>query len=593
MPTSPSARLPRRHPASLFAVTSLCAAVLLACGGGGRDLDYVARGPLLKSNAAADCTALKGRSITAADIGEPTSGAVVTDAVYVPATAEANNSTNTAVTLATPDHCQVLVDIRPTDPTAPVIKSQVNLPTEWNGKKMQFGGGGYNGTLQNALGSPQQAPLNSPRVVSRGYVTAGTDSGHQNAALPEIFAFALNDESLVNFSYASYKKTHDVAMHLAQTYYGKRPGRSYYMGGSEGGREGLMMAQRYPEDFDGIIASDPVMNWTGLQTFGNWLGGILQSAPGAWLGNKTQLVHDTVTAACDGLDGIVDNVVSNYAACKPVADAALAAKRCPTGTDESPACFSDAQLNVIRAAHTGYTFDFPLANGMRSYAGFGYGGEGLAGNWSNWLVGTASPTAGPAANGINQVYRFGNGYVRYFIARDPNFNPLTYNPNNFQARVLQVSNLMDATNTNLAPFFNRGGKLILREDLSDTAQSPYTGLNYYNEVRARFGAAATDNSFATYVATGLPHTSGGVNPGTANAPSYGIPGRVDLLPALEDWVERGIRPATQYTLVNTQPVGPFAVTATKPLCRYPAYPRYIANSPAGGGDAANYTCVTP
>jgi len=582
----------RRRTSSIFVLTSLCAAVLVACGGSDRDDDGIARGPLVKSNAAADCTALQGRTVAAAEIGEPTSGAVVTQATYVPATPETTNSTNTAVTLAAPDHCQVLVDIRPVDPNAPLIKSQVNMPTNWNGKKMQFGGGGYNGTLQNALGSPQQAPLNSPRVVSRGYVTAGTDSGHQNAALPEIFAFALNDESLANFAYASYKKTHDVAMRLAQSYYGKRPGYSYYMGGSEGGREGMMMAQRYPQDFDGIIASDPVMNWTALQTFGNWVGGILQSAPGAWIGNKTQLVHDTVAAACDRLDNIADNVVSNYAACKPVADAALAARRCPSGTDEGQACFSDAQLNVIRAAHTGYTFDFPVANGMRSYAGFGYGGEGLPGNWSNWLVGTAAPTAGPTANGINQVYRFGNGYVRYFIARDANFNPLTYDPNNYRDRVLQVSNLMDATSTNLAPFFNRGGKLILREDMSDTAQSPYTGLNYYNDVRARFGPDTTDNSFVAYVGTGLPHTSGGVNPGTVNAPTYGIPGRVDLLPVLENWVERGVRPASQYTLVNTQPVGPFTVTATKPMCRYPAYPRYVGSSAAGGADAANYSCVT-
>jgi feruloyl esterase len=587
----PSARRERRNPVALFTLTALCAATLVACGGGGGD-DNVARAPLLKANAAADCSGLTGRTIAASDVGEPTNGAVVTAAAYRAAAPETNNSTNTAVTLATPDYCEVLVDIRPVDPNAPVIKSQVNLPTNWNGKKMQFGGGGYNGTLQNALGSPQQAPLNSPRVISRGYVTAGTDSGHQNASLPEAYAFALNDESLVNFAYASYKKTHDVAVQLSQAYYGKRPGLSYYMGGSEGGREGMMMAQRYPQDYDGIIASDPVMNWTGLQTFGNWVGGILQSTPGAWLGNKTQLVHDTVVAACDALDGISDGVVSNYGACKPLADAALAAKRCASGADEGPTCLSDAQLNVIRAAHTGYTFDFPLANGMQSYAGFGYGGEGLAGNWSNWLVGTVAPTAGPAANGINQVYRFGNGYVRYFIARDPNFNPLAYNPNNFQSRVLQVSNLMDATNPDLTAFYNHGGKLILREDLSDTAQSPYTGLNYYNAVRSRLGSGATDEFFAAYVSTGLPHTSGGINPGSVNAPTYGIPGRVDLLPVLEDWVERGVRPANQYTLTNTTALQPFTVTASKPLCRYPAYPRYVGTSATGGADAANYACVT-
>lgn len=584
-----TSRVPRaRSRFSLFAIGAVGAAALTACGGGDSD---IASGPITVGNPAVACGALVGKTIPAAAIGEPTTGAVVTAATHKPAVADANNGTNTALLLGTPDYCEVLVDIRPVDPNAPLIKSQVNLPTAWNGKKLQFGGSGYNGNLETALGSSRVAPVNAPRVVTRGYMTAGNDAGHQAAALPEAYAFALNDESLVNNGYASYKKTHDVAIQLGLSYYGKRPNRSYYMGGSEGGRQGMMMAQRYPRDYDGIISVDPVMNWSGLQTFGNYVGGIMQARPAGWLGGKTQLVHDTVAAACDALDGVADNVVSNYRNCATAADAALQARRCPNGGDEAATCLSDAQLETLRVAHRGFTFPFALANGTTSYAGFGYGGEGLAGNWSNWLVGTALPTAGPAATGINQVYRFGNGYVRYFIAKDPAFDPLTYDPANFQQRVLQVSQIMDATNPDLTAFHARGGKLILREDLSDTAQSPFTGLNYYDAVRQRMGAV-TDEFFVPFVATGLPHTSGGINPGATNAPAHGIPGRFDLLPVLEAWVERGERPAQQYTLVNTQAVAPFAVTASKPMCRYPAYPRYTGTTPAGAGDAANFTCVT-
>jgi pimeloyl-ACP methyl ester carboxylesterase len=584
-----TSRAHRAHPGTVSSKTLAIvatAALLTACGSSDDDDRFTT--PLVVANPASACAALAGQTVEAARIGEPTTGANVTTATLKPAVADAPNGAGTATVLGTPEYCEVLVQIKPVDPAAPLINTQVNLPTSWNGKKLQFGGAGYNGSLVTGLDTSRNAPPDVPRPISRGYMTTGTDSGHQNQAGVENYAFALNQESLVNFGYAAYKKTHDVAIALGERYYGKRPMRSYYIGGSEGGREGMMMAQRYPADYDGIVSIDPVMNWTGLQTFGNWIGGIRQSAPGAWLGGKTQLVHDTVTAACDSLDGIADQVVSHYRACKPVAEAALAAKACPSGNDEGPTCLSTAQLAVITSAHAGYQLPFPVANGMQSYAGFGFGGEGLAGNWSNWLVGTASPTAGPTAAGINQVYRFGNGYVRYFIAQNAAFDPLTYDPVNHQARVQQVSQWMDATNPDLSAFRARGGKLILREDMSDTAQSPLTGLNYWDAVVARMGAAAVGDFFAAYAATGLPHTSGGIAAGTANAPAHGIPGRVDLLAVVEDWVENGVKPAAQYTLVNKSALAPFGEVASKPMCRYPQYPRYD-----GTGDpklAASYRC---
>lgn len=563
------------------------AAALTACGGSDDDGNFTT--PLVVANPASACAALAGQSVEAGKIGEPTTGATVKSATLKAAVADAPNTAGTATVLGTPEYCEVLIEIKPVDATAPLINTQLNLPSSWNGKKLQFGGSGYNGALVTGLDPSRNAPPDVPRPITRGYMTTGTDSGHQNQAGVEAYAFALNQEALVNFAYASYKKTHDVAIELGQRYYGKRPLRSYYMGGSEGGREAMMMAQRYPDDYDGIVSIDPVMNWTGLQTFGNWIGGIRQSAPGAWLGGKTQLVHDTVTAACDSLDGIADGVVSRYGACKPVAEAALAAKACASGNDEGASCLSTAQLAVVQSAHAGYQFSFPVANGMQAYAGFAFGGEGLAGNWSNWLVGTAPPTDGPAANGINQVYRFGNGYVRYFIAQNANFDPLTYEPANFRDRVLQVSQWMDATNPDLSAFRASGGKLLLREDMSDTAQSPLTGLNYFDAVVARMGASTVGEFFAAYAATGLPHTSGGVAAGAANAPAYGIPGRVDLLAVVEDWVEKGVKPAAQYTLTNRNALAPFAEIASKPMCQYPLYPRYTGTG--GGASAASFSCV--
>jgi feruloyl esterase len=558
-----------------------------ACGGGDDDAPAVTL-----QQTPTTCAALNGTTVAAADIGEASTGAVVTSATYVFATPDTLNAAGTAITQALPDHCRLLVDIKPVDPTAPTIKSQVNLPTTWNGKKLQLGGSGYNGTLVNALGAPVSAGPDMPLPLTRGYMTAGTDSGHQNAAGVEVFAFALNAEALNNFGYASYKKTHDVAVQLAEAYYGKKPTRSYYAGSSEGGREGMMMAQRYPNDFDAIISNDPVMNWSGLQTFGNQAGGANQ-AGAAWLGTKINLIHNTVLGACDSLDGIADGVVSNYKACKPAADAALAAIVCAGGGDTGANCLSNAQLTAVNRLHAGYTFTFPLANGMTSYAGWGYGAEALPGNWSSWVTGSAAPTftAAPNPNGISNIFAFGNGYVRYFIAQNPNFNPLTYNPAAFQARVQAVSAIMDATNPDLSAYFRRGGKLILKEDLGDYAQSPYTGLNYYDAVVARLGAANVTPSFKVYVAPGLPHSSAGIAAGTPNAPAYGIPGRVDWLTLLDNWSEKGTAPPDQLTATLNQAVPPYTATASKPLCAYPLYPRFTGASPAVANLATSYTCT--
>ena len=299
-------------------------------------------------------------------------------------------------------------------------------------------------------------------------------------------------------------------------------------------------------------------------------------------------------AACDGLDGIVDKVASNYRACKAAADPAIAALRCPSGGDTGPTCLSDRQIAAVNAAHAGYTFSFARANGLTSYAGFGYGSEGVPGNWTTWMTGSVPPTFTVAPNvaGLSNLFSFGNATVRYFFARDKDFNPLTFGPNGYQARITQVSGIMDATDPDLSAFFARGGKVILREDLSDTAQSPFTGLDYFDAVTARLGATAVSASFRAYVSPGLPHTSGGIAAGAPNAPAYGIPGLVDWVPILENWSERGVAPPDQVTASLVGAVPPYAVGATKPLCRYPAYPRYVGTTPTGGNTAANYQCVT-
>lgn len=546
--------------------------------------------PLAVANASAQCSALAGKTVAAASIGEPTTGAVVTAATFKPAVADAPNAASTAIVQGTPDYCLVLVDIKPVDPSAPTIKAQVNLPASWNGKSVQMGGGGLNGTLVTGLDPARAAGPETPLALTRGYVTLGTDSGHQNAAGVDTATFALNNEALTNYAYAAYKKTHDVGVELSLAYYGHKPMKSYYIGGSEGGREGLMMAQKYPADFDGIVVVDPVVRLIGLWQFQLSMGTI-QSTPGSWLGGKLQLAHDTVQAACDALDGIADKVVSNYKACRPLADAAIVAKRCASGADEGATCFSDGQINALRWIYTGQLYPFNLANGLNSYPGYLYGSEGVPSALDTWVIGTTAPTSNPNAAGVGRSYTIGGQLVRYFVTKDVNANPLAFNAAAWQPRIQELSNLLDMTNPDLSAFYARGGKLILREDLSDKGNSPQTGFDYYDAVVARMGKATVDQFFVAYGATGLPHTSPGLPAGTVNAPGYGTAGHNDFVGLIDGWVVNGVKPPEAVTLTNRGALPPYDVVASKPMCLYGFYPRYTGSTPAGGNLASNYTCT--
>ena len=574
-------------------VLSATAVLLSACGGGSSGTAPASTTfatPVVVANAAVACSSLAGKTIAAASLGEPSSGAVVTAAAYKTAVADAPNATNTAIVPGTPDYCQVLVDIKPVDTTAPVIKTQVNLPTSWNGKSLQMGGGGLNGTLVTGLGRVAADGPELQLPLTRAYMTLGTDSGHQVVTGVDTATFALNNEALANYSYAAYKKTRDVGVQLAKAYYGNAAVKSYYIGGSEGGREGMIMAQRYPADFDGVVATDPVIRLIGLWQYQLSMGQI-QSTAGSYLGGKAQLVHDTIAAACDALDGIKDGVVSNPMACKPLAQAALAAKRCASGTDEGATCFSDGQLAALRWIYTGQLFPFSLANGLTSYPGYLPGSEGVPGAYDTWITGTVAPTLDPNAAGVGRSYTIGGQFVRYFVTKDLAFNPLSFNAAAYQTRIQELSAAMDMTNPDLSAFYARGGKLILRENLSDKGNSGQTGFDYYDAVVAKMGASTVDQFFVAYGATGLPHTSPGLVAGTANAPTYGTPGHIDMLGLLDDWVVNGNKPAASLTLTNRAALAPFDLVASKPMCRYGSYPKYVGSTQTGGNQASNYVCT--
>lgn len=531
------------------------------------------------------CPSLAGRSIAASFIGLPSGSATITSATFVAAAPQTVSGSTT--TPATPDYCKVLGTIAPVDPAAQLINFQVNLPSTWNRKAVQYGGGGYNGTLVTGLAALRDAAPDDALPLTRGYVTLGTDSGHQASAFAanSIGQFGMNDEMLANYGYASYKKVHDVAVAIMRSYYTQGPEKMYYFGGSEGGREGLTMAQRFPSDYDGIVSVVPVVQLSML--FQSYIPRAVPQFNGGWMSPaKVRTLAKFVSAACDALDGSADGVVNNYLACPSRVN--LQGLRCAGGADTGDSCLSDAQIAVVQSVHMPYTFPFPLANGLTTYPQWFYGNENAPDpvnpTMTRWITGAAAPTEPPNASTAAQFWLYGANYVKFFVAKDPNFDVRTYDPSNFKARLQQVSEIIDSSNPDLSLFFARGGKLIMRENMGDLAQSPQAGINYFFSVINKVGAPVVEQSARLYISPASTHSGPAVSVTDGSA----VPTMVDLLDPLDKWVTKGEAPPDALIQTVKATVAPFTLRASRPMCRYPNYPHFKE------GDrlvASSYTCV--
>lgn len=555
---------------SLLTLSAAAAALLAGCADVGLP-------PALKLSESPSVCATLVKPILASEIGLPNGGTTIDSATWVEATplavAERGPTPAATISPATPAHCRVLGRILPRDAKAPAIHFQVNLPQQWNGRSLQYGGGGFNGVLITGTGLLPAARYDQPAPLAQGFVTVGTDSGHQNQPGQPPQVFALNDEALLNFAHASYKKVRDVSLTLMIRAYGRAPVKMYFAGSSEGGREGLTMAQRYPADFDGIFSRVPVIHWTGLQHAG-LRDGLATRGEGWIRPAQVKLVHDAVLAACDDADGLADGLVSDPVGCRRRFD--VNKLRC-TGAS-SDACLTDAQVRAVQTLHAPLRMDVELANGLRDYPGRGPSGEntpsfGPTGGWTAWWLGSAAPAVPPVpANGIAWFY--GAGAIQYFYAQDPKADVLGYKASAHAARVREVSALMDSTNPDLSAFHARGGKLIVMENLADYAQSPYAGIGYYESVLARLGADKVRQFMRLYTAPGVDHV------GT------GGPSNVDMLTALVKWVEQGEAPSG-LELAEQSARPPFEVSRTRPLCEWPGWPRYRAGRT---DSAASFSC---
>lgn len=532
-------------------------------------------------NPAAQCAVMAGTTIPASRISLPTRGAKVTSAALL-------------TTPVTGTYCQVTADIHPVDKAAPAIKLQVNLPQTWNHRSMLFGGGGANGTVVTGLGQVPAGPATGPTPLAQGYVTYGSDSGHQaGPATSRDGRFGLNDEALRNFAGDALKKTHDVAMQLTSTRYGAAPSYRYVAGGSTGGREALLAVSRWPGAFDGALVLYPAWNAVALNLdFGRMTRQLAK--PGAYPNpaKRTALLASAMQR-CDGLDGVRDGVISNQKRCDQVFDPARASVgavplRCPGGKDTSNTCLSDEQIRSFRTIDAPLRLPYRLANGERSYPGFTTWGTDFGRISANPLQATvltlnlglvqpASPMPAVLAAGSPPYgATFWDEWVRFAVTRDPGFDSLALDPahpGRWRARIVELSRLQEVDPRGLKSFAKRGGKILMAHGVHDGLVSNRATQQLMGRLDADLGRGLARRMVRYYEI-----------PGYGHAASTVFNAEWDSLPALSRWVERGQAPGAQIVADHVGvPTG-----RTRPLCEYSTWPRYV------GGDvnaASSFRCV--
>ncbi|MEX2400297.1 MAG: tannase/feruloyl esterase family alpha/beta hydrolase [Rhodothermales bacterium] len=441
------------------------------------------------------------------------------------------------------------------------IGFEVLLPDDWNGRFAMGGGGGFVGSVQNML-RPS---------VDRGYATAGTDTGHQGPGTSA--AWALNQpERQVNFGHLAVHRTAEVAKALIYAYYGTDPDYSYFMGCSRGGGQALMEAQRYPDDFDGIVAGAPAFDWTGIGAE------MVQNTQKAYpspsdtdrpIVTRDQLAYleGAILEECDGLDGVEDGVMEDPRACAFEIDAL---PRCPASSDDG-VCFTTRQVEAIREIYAPPTNDDgPL------FVGQPFGGEGWEPGWIAWITGgVPNPEEAFGRDVPSLHYAFGVDMYRYLVFNDPEWDYSTYDFSSWENDVAYAAAFLNATDPDLRDFEERGGKLLLYHGWSDAALSALASIDFYEDVEARDGSVR--EYFRMYLMPGVLHCSGGSGPD-----------QVDWLGIIRDWVESGEAPDR---VVASKADESGEVIRTRPLCPYPQRAAYTGSGSTD--DAENFVCEAP
>lgn len=466
-------------------------------------------------------------------------------------------------------HCKVAGVI------GPEIHFELLLPEEWNGKFVMGGGGGFVGSVVNIsllYGSLQ-----------RGYATVGTDTGHQAHSLDA--SWALNNlERIVNFGHQAVHRTAVTAQALTSAYYGRAASKNYFIGCSRGGGQALMEAQRYPEDFDGIVAGAPAYNWTHeLGARNAWVNQAMYPNPDylsvAVIGpEKTQLIGKAVMEQCDSLDGLEDGILNNPLQCN------FDVSSLACDTDKTDACLTEKEVAAAKRIYE----DLHDKEGF-IFHGMPPGGELSPLGWTLWLTGgldhqvdvanfqegarTASDFPAPVTPSAH--FAFGNGVMKFLVYHDPDWNYANYTFETFRSDVATVAPTLNATNPDLTAFRKRGGKLLMWTGWGDMALSPLGTIDYFEQVLKHDASASKD--VRLIMMPGVDHCAGGVGPSWVN-----------YLDEIDKWVETGDAPEqmTAYWLNDQmQPDG------SRLACAYPKYVKYDGNGDPR--DVSSFSCAGP
>jgi feruloyl esterase len=423
------------------------------------------------------------------------------------------------------------------------IKFSLLLPDAWNEKFMMGGGGGFVGSVQNM----------AQTSVNAGYATVGTDTGHQGGVTDA--SWALNNvERRANYGHLAVHRTAEVAKAIIRGYYGADAKRSYFSGCSNGGRQGMMEAQRYPADFDGIVSGAPAMDFTGISA--QFLKDIqtLYPDPNNWATpllspDTLKTVGAKILEACDAKDGVTDGVMDDP-------------RQCTFDVGSLP--IADAQKTALRKIYA------PTTNkDGEIFSAQPVGGENDPAGWPLWISGGTPQAA--AMNQPSLRFGFGTNFYKYFVFNDPSWDYTKYDLSRWKKDTELTASFLNATNPDLSAFKARGGKLIMSHGWADAGLSALATVKYYEQVEAR--DASLREYFRLFMMPGVLHCGGGAGPDNA-----------DWTAALEAWVENGKAP--ERVVASKSVEG--KVTRTRPLCPYPQ--RAVYKGSGSTDDEANFVC---
>lgn len=463
---------------------------------------------------------------------------------------------------ATADFCRVSLVLKPSSDSD--INVEVWLPaTGWNGKFQGVGNGGFAGSIDFAA---------LAGAVSKGYAAASTDTGHRGGTTDG--AWALNhSEKITDFGYRAVHETADQAKSVIKALYGNNPKRSYFSSCSNGGRQALMEAQRYPADYDGIIAGAPAGFWTHLLVQGIFDMQAIADPASYIPSAKLPAIEGAALNQCDALDGVKDGVIENPTACHFDPSVLLC-----KGAD-SNACLTEPQLVALRKIYAGPK----TSKGATVMPGFSPGGEAEFNGWAAWIDG--------AAPGRSLQYAFGANFFKNMVFNDPDWDYKTSTvDHNVQVADDKLARTLNATDTDLRKFSGRGGKLILYHGWADAAIPPQNTVNYYEAVKQKMGAKDAKSFVRLFMVPGMEHCGGGA--GVSAFGAGGVPREDadhDIDAALERWVEQGVAPERIIASKPKNAMNPAAgVARTRPLCAWPQTAHYSGTGSTD--DAANFSC---